>query len=75
MWPTQTSLLCESNNVICCISLFAVAKLSEICDRAHRCQSAQRQAFNLLICAAQRNRKDGNHPNLNLLTREGALTR
>ena len=45
-----------------------------MCDRAHRCASAQRQAFNLLICAAQRNRKDGNH-NLDLLTREGALTR
>jgi len=29
-----------------------LSKLSETCDRANRCSSAQRQAFNILICAA-----------------------
>lgn len=52
-----------------------VAKLSEICDRASRCQSAQRQAFNVLICAAQRNKKGSKDVDIDLTTREGALTR
>lgn len=28
------------------------AKISEICDRAHRCESAVRQAFNILIASS-----------------------
>ena len=53
----------------------SVAKLSEVCDRASRCFSAQRQAFNVVIIAAQRYKGGSKAENIDLTTKEGAFTR
>lgn len=56
-----------------------VSKLSETCDRANRCSSAQRQAFNILICAAYNSNNMKSTSSLasydDLSTKEGALMR
>ena len=55
-----------------------VSKLSETCDRANRCSSAQRQAFNILICAAYNSNTMKSTSILaydDLSTKEGALMR
>lgn len=52
-----------------------VAKLSEVCDRAERCTSAQRQAFNLLVAHSFHLLEvhDRGSDDCNLESREGAF--
>ena len=56
-----------------------MAKLSEICDRAPRCSSAKRQAFNILIAAACDKSKSSGKASIvvaaDLDSKEGALIR
>lgn len=49
-----------------------VSKLTEVCDRANRCGSAHRQAFNLVVFAAC---DDFRRIEYDLKTKEGALIR
>lgn len=67
------NLLCENAE-----SDTIISKLAEACDRADRCMSAQRQAFNILICAAYNtghNTTDSIKYLSDLSTKEGALIR